>query len=80
MAEITTLFSDIGGVILTNGWDRNSRKAACDAFNIDWLIIYQSVTLRKKPGMVDLCPSIRYVPCRRDSYMIVNLKYFLSNI
>jgi len=36
MAGITTLFWDIGGVILTNGWDRNSRKAACEAFNIDW--------------------------------------------
>jgi putative hydrolase of the HAD superfamily len=36
MPGITTLFWDIGGVILTNGWDRNSRKAACEAFDIDW--------------------------------------------
>jgi putative hydrolase of the HAD superfamily len=36
MPRITTLFWDIGGVILTNGWDRNSRKAACDAFNLDY--------------------------------------------
>ena len=36
MPRITTLFWDIGGVILTNGWDRNSRKAAADAFNLDY--------------------------------------------
>lgn len=36
MAEITTLFWDIGGVILTNGWDRESRKAAAAAFHLDW--------------------------------------------
>lgn len=36
MAEITTLFWDIGGVILTNGWDRESRKEAAAAFHLDW--------------------------------------------
>jgi len=36
LAEITTLFWDIGGVILTNGWDRGSRKEAARAFHLDW--------------------------------------------
>ena len=36
MAEINTLFWDIGGVILTNGWDRGSRKEAADAFHLHW--------------------------------------------
>ena len=36
MAKITTLFWDIGGVILTNGWDRGSRKEAASAFRLDW--------------------------------------------
>lgn len=36
MARITTLFWDIGGVVLTNGWDRNSRKEAGEAFHVDW--------------------------------------------
>jgi putative hydrolase of the HAD superfamily len=36
VAEITTLFWDIGGVVLTNGWDRGSRKAAAEAFGLDW--------------------------------------------
>jgi putative hydrolase of the HAD superfamily len=35
MPEITALFWDIGGVVLTNGWDRNSRKLAADAFHLD---------------------------------------------
>jgi len=36
LREITTLFWDIGGVILTNGWDRESRKEAAAAFRLDW--------------------------------------------
>ena len=36
MAEITTVFWDIGGVILTNGWDRGSRRDASTAFNFDY--------------------------------------------
>lgn len=36
MPKITTLFWDIGGVILTNGWDRESRKDAAEAFRFDW--------------------------------------------
>jgi putative hydrolase of the HAD superfamily len=34
--EIDSIFWDIGGVVLTNGWDRNSRKAATQAFPLDW--------------------------------------------
>ena len=36
MPEITTLFWDIGGVILTNGWDHNSRMEAAQTFGLDW--------------------------------------------
>ncbi len=36
MAEVTTLFWDNGGVILTNGWDRGSRKNAVEKFRLDW--------------------------------------------
>ena len=36
MTDITTMFWDIGGVILTNGWDRNSRKEAVETFQLDW--------------------------------------------
>jgi len=34
--ELTTLFWDIGGVILTNGWDRASRREAVELFHMDW--------------------------------------------
>lgn len=33
--NITTLFLDIGGVLLTNGWDRQARTNAIRQFNLD---------------------------------------------
>ena len=33
--RITTLFLDIGGVLLTDGWNRKSRKAAAEKFNLE---------------------------------------------
>ncbi len=33
---ITTLFLDIGGVLLTNGWDHHARKRAAKNFNLNW--------------------------------------------
>ena len=32
----TTLFLDIGGVLLSNGWGHESRKAACQIFDLDF--------------------------------------------
>jgi putative hydrolase of the HAD superfamily len=34
--HVTTLFLDIGGVLLTNGWGRDSRRLAAEHFNIDF--------------------------------------------
>lgn len=34
--EISTLFLDIGGVLATNGWDHNSRRAAAEKFGFDY--------------------------------------------
>ncbi|MCL5103278.1 MAG: HAD-IA family hydrolase [Armatimonadetes bacterium] len=34
--KISTLFVDIGGVLLTNGWDRFARKRAAEAFKLDY--------------------------------------------
>ena len=36
MSEITTLFWDIGGVILTNGWGGDARRRASEIFHLDW--------------------------------------------
>ncbi len=34
-STITTLFLDIGGVLLTNGWDRTARIQAAQVFHLD---------------------------------------------
>ena len=36
MTQVTTLFWDVGGVILTNGWDRVAREEAAWEFHLDW--------------------------------------------
>jgi len=35
-SSITTLLLDIGGVLLTNGWDHNMRQKAAKAFDLDY--------------------------------------------
>jgi len=34
--RITTLFLDVGGVLLTNGWDHQARRRAAKHFNLNW--------------------------------------------
>jgi len=34
--SLTTIFFDIGGVLLTDGWGHNSRRAAAAQFGLDW--------------------------------------------
>jgi len=34
-SSITAVFTDIGGVLLTNGWDRGSRRKAIEYFKLD---------------------------------------------
>jgi putative hydrolase of the HAD superfamily len=34
--KITTLFLDIGGVLLTDGWDHHARKRAAINFKLEW--------------------------------------------
>jgi putative hydrolase of the HAD superfamily len=36
MPDVTALFWDVGGVILSNGWDRAARSAAAKKFGLDW--------------------------------------------
>jgi putative hydrolase of the HAD superfamily len=36
LPEITTMFWDIGGVILTNGWGADARRRAAELFHLDW--------------------------------------------
>jgi len=36
VAEPAVVFFDVGGVLLSNGWDRNGRMDACREFDLDW--------------------------------------------
>ena len=36
MADMPTLFFDVGGVFLTNGWDTGSRSRAAEVFGLDY--------------------------------------------
>jgi len=36
VAEPTVIFFDVGGVLLSNGWDRTARGEACREFDLDW--------------------------------------------
>lgn len=36
MSAIATIFFDIGGVLLTDGWGHDSRRAAAVQFGLDW--------------------------------------------
>jgi putative hydrolase of the HAD superfamily len=42
---ITTLFLDIGGVLLTNGWDHHARKRAAKHFKLNWVEMEQRHSL-----------------------------------
>lgn len=35
MADLKALFWDVGGILLTNGWDRASRRKAVETFGLD---------------------------------------------
>ena len=36
MAGVTALFFDVGGVFLSNGWDKKLRQRAAQQFGLDW--------------------------------------------
>ena len=36
LEPVQALFLDIGGVLLTNGWDRKARHSACEKFGLDF--------------------------------------------
>ena len=35
-APITCVFLDVGGVLLTDGWDHHARKRAAANFKLEW--------------------------------------------
>jgi putative hydrolase of the HAD superfamily len=48
-SPITTLFLDIGGVLLANGWDHHNRIRAAEKFDLD----YEELNERQSPRILD---------------------------
>jgi putative hydrolase of the HAD superfamily len=62
MHEPPTLFFDVGGVLLTNGWDTASRKRAAETFGLDYQEFQTRHEMLKtafETGRVDLDTYIR---------------------
>jgi hypothetical protein len=45
---ITTLFLDIGGVRLTNGWDHHARRGEAKNFKLAWAEVIPSFRLASR--------------------------------
>ena len=50
---ITTLFLDIGGVLLTNGWDHHARRRAAKHFKLNWAQMQERHELNFETHEVD---------------------------
>jgi len=81
MAHISALFWDNGGVILTNGWDRGSRKLAVEKFHLDWADFEDRHELMLdafEKGEVNLDEYLRRVVFYRErSFVLEEFKKFM---
>jgi FMN phosphatase YigB (HAD superfamily) len=71
---ITTLFLDIGGVLLTNGWDHHARKRAATNFTLDGFVdafISSCFLHLRKPdaALLRLTLDIAQAPARQVVYI-----------
>ncbi len=81
MAEITTLFWDVGGVLATNGWDRDARHAAALHFGLDEAEFeqrHEALVSALETGKMSLDDYLeRTVFCQRQSFSGEEFKAFL---
>lgn len=81
MAEITTLFWDVGGVLATNGWDRDARHAAALHFGLDEAEFQQrheALVSALETGKMSLDDYLeRTVFCHQPSFSREEFKAFL---
>ena len=57
MPKITAVFSDVGGVLLTNGWDRSARRSLVERFGLngeDFEDRHELVVTAFETGALDL--------------------------
>jgi putative hydrolase of the HAD superfamily len=81
VAEITTLFWDVGGVLATNGWDRDTRHAAALRFGLDEEDLeqrHEALVSALETGKMSLDDYLeRTVFCLRQSFSREEFKAFL---
>ena len=81
MAEITTLFWDVGGVLATNGWDQEARHAAALQFRFDEADFeqrHEAMVSALETGKISLDDYLeRTVFCRQQSFNCDSLKSFI---
>lgn len=78
---ITTLFLDIGGVLLTNGWDRSARQQAADRFHLDYAEVEERHHLTYdtyEEGKLSLDEYLqRVVFCQPRPFSVEEFKFFM---
>lgn len=79
--SITTLFLDIGGVLLTNGWDHSARQQAAERFNMDFADVEERHHLTYdtyEEGKLSLDDYLeRVIFCRERSFSAEEFKSFM---
>jgi putative hydrolase of the HAD superfamily len=78
---ITHLFLDIGGVLLTNGWDHHARKRAAAKFKLNWSEMedrHHSNFEIYEEGKISLNEYLRRVIfCQKRSFTQAQFRYFM---
>ena len=81
--KITTLFIDIGGVLLSNGWDHHSRQLAAETFQLDFAEIDERHHLiydTYEEGKLSLDEYLdRVVFCQDRPFTKENFRTFIFN-
>jgi putative hydrolase of the HAD superfamily len=81
MSQVSALFWDNGGVILTNGWDRDARHKAVDTFHLDFAEFedrHELVLNAFETGKMSLDEYLRRTVFYRDrSFTMAEFKAFV---
>ncbi len=80
-AAITTLFLDIGGVLLTNGWDHAARQQAAERFQLDYGDVEERHHLTYdtyEVGKLSLDEYLqRVIFCQERPFSVEEFKFFM---
>jgi putative hydrolase of the HAD superfamily len=80
-SDISVLFLDIGGVLLTNGWDHDTRRQAAETFGLDYdeMSDRHAMTFDAyERGAITLDEYLRRVVfCRERDFTVAQFKEFM---